>query len=706
VRFDTSAIGAVYGNEMRHLLRDRRTIVMSIVLPLLVMPIMLFGSRWMEKRREAKLDDTTFAYAVTGSQASSVREAIAAAETISKGRGEEFRFREESVDDAGKALEEGKIHLFVEGMSAAEGRTLRDEQNGEAGAEEPQEGAQSSGDADVGEEQAEPLLEGVKVVVLTFRADRDVSERAVRRLRELLRESRWQERNLLLRAHGFPVDANEVAAATAADVATAGQVAGLTLGRLLTALLLLFMLSGGAVVATDALAGEKERGTLETLLTCGVSRLDIVAAKHLAILTVALLITVIQVGNLLLYVGFKLIPAPQNFAAAVPPHVAALLFVLYLPLAALVAGVLLLTSGYAKSYKEAQLIFFPVFMIGMLPALAPLLPGVSLRSAIVLVPIANLAVATKEVLTGVFDWPMLLVAWLVTAAAAVWTGWQALRTLSSERLIVPTVGDAERTSPAVQFERKVLRNFALMWAVLLVVSANAGPNVDIRMQIVINLGVLFLGGSLVMVRVYKLSPREVFALRPVRPVVWLAVVLGAPAGLLTGLGVFRIANLVIPVPPKMLEGFGQSLLPDELPFAQVVAFLCIAPGIIEELAFRGVLLHGLRRRFRPWVLALVVGGVFGLFHTALFRIIPTGFLGVMFAAVTLLTGSIFPAMLWHTLNNLASLAAARLEIPLGDLDPGLYLAGAAILAACFWIVWRNRTPYPGLRVRGAGRREG
>ena len=699
MRFDASAVGALYGNEMRHLLRDRRTIVMSIVLPLVVMPIMLFGSRWMEKRREAKLEDTTFAYAVAGTQPESVRDAVVAAERVAKAKGEEFRFREETVGDARKALEEGKIHLFLEGLSEEEWRTLRMEERGDGGGEQPSQGPEPSENADLSEARAEPLLAGVKVVVLTFRADRDASERAVRRLRELLRESRREQRNLLLRSHGFPVDAGEVAAVTTNDVASAGQVAGLTLGRLLTALLLLFMLSGGAVVATDALAGEKERGTLETLLTSGVSRLDIVAAKHLAILTVALLITVIQVGNLLLYVGFKLIPAPQNFAAAVPPHVAALLFLLYLPLAALVAGVLLLTSGYARSYKEAQLVFFPVFMIGMLPALAPLLPGVPLRSAIVLVPIANLAVATKEVLIGVFDWPMLLVAWLVTAGAAVWTGWQALRTLSSERLIVPVAAETERATPAVQFERKVLRNFALLWAVLLAISANAGADWDIRLQIVFNLGVIFLGGSLLMVRVYKLSPKEVFALRPVRPAVWLAVIFGAPAGVLTGLGVFRLANLIFPVPPKMMEGFGELLLPEELPFVQVLLFLCIAPGIIEEMAFRGVLLHGLRRRFRPWVLALVVGGVFGLFHTALFRIIPTGFLGVIFAAVTLLTGSIFPAMLWHALNNLAGLAAARFSIPLGDLDPGLYLAGAMVLAACFWIVWRNRTPYPGLRER-------
>jgi membrane protease YdiL (CAAX protease family) len=81
----------------------------------------------------------------------------------------------------------------------------------------------------------------------------------------------------------------------------------------------------------------------------------------------------------------------------------------------------------------------------------------------------------------------------------------------------------------------------------------------------------------------------------------------------------------------------------------------------------------------------------------LFRIAPTAFLGVLLAAVTLLTGSIFPAMLWHALNNGTSLLLGRFDLPLDKAEWGVYLAGAAILVAAFWIVYRNRTPYPGLR---------
>jgi membrane protease YdiL (CAAX protease family) len=146
-----------------------------------------------------------------------------------------------------------------------------------------------------------------------------------------------------------------------------------------------------------------------------------------------------------------------------------------------------------------------------------------------------------------------------------------------------------------------------------------------------------------------------------------------------------------------MESFSQQLLPDSLPFWQMLPLLTLLPGIGEEIAFRGVLLHGLRKRFHPAALALVVGMVFGFFHVALPRLIPTAFLGVMFAAVTLLTGSIFPAMVWHTLNNGLGILAGRAGFPLDDLGGAYHIGGLVLLAVAFWIFWRCRAPYPELR---------
>src|SRR5262249_49253290 len=195
----------------------------------------------------------------------------------------------------------------------------------------------------------------------------------------------------------FPLRPADLSAMNENSLATQRQVTGLALGRSLTLFLLLLILTSGAVVAIDSLAGEKERGTLETVLTTAVKRTELLTAKGLVILAIALLISLVQPLNLLIYARLKLFSLPASLATAVPPWIAVLLFLLFLPVAALAAGTLLLISGYARSYKEAQLYFLPTLLVGLLPALAPLLPGVKLRSILALAPVSIIAIATKEI---------------------------------------------------------------------------------------------------------------------------------------------------------------------------------------------------------------------------------------------------------------------------------------------------------------------
>jgi membrane protease YdiL (CAAX protease family) len=176
------------------------------------------------------------------------------------------------------------------------------------------------------------------------------------------------------------------------------------------------------------------------------------------------------------------------------------------------------------------------------------------------------------------------------------------------------------------------------------------------------------------------------------------VLVAVPGGFLTAVGLFHLANLILPVSTKMTESFNEAVFPRGISTVQLVFFLTVLPGIFEEIAFRGLLLHGLHRRLRPPALVLVVGIAFGIFHVTLFRFVPTACLGAMFAAVTLLTGSIFPAMLWHALSNALGILAFKLQLPENELNAVCYLCGAGLLAIAFWIFWRHRTPYPGLRL--------
>ena len=714
-------VRVLFANELRMLLRDRRTIIVAIVLPLVIYPVILFATKTTTERREKKLAAALYTYAVSGSQAGQVRAWILQARTEmaaeapggssesqagtgafgigSKDSLIDFRFQEQKVVDPEASLKAGQINFYLEGLSGKEADAL------------PNNPDESQGKSEIGHKSSvmvEPArLPGVPLIRIYFQGDRDDSQAGSSKMQDFLSQARRARRDGLLRQHGFPVNPDQVMAYSEINVASAAQVTGSYIGRFLTLFVLTFLLSAGSIVAMDCIAGEKERGSLETLLTTAARRGEIVAAKQLLIVTVALIVTFVQIANLLAYVTFKIIKLPANWAIEAPPITILTLLLLFVPMAAFTASILLMISAYAKSYKEAQLYFFPVYLVSMVPALAGVLPGVALRSAIVLVPVANVSVAVREIMVGKFDWPMLAAVVAVMAFAAAWAVRASARMLSKESLVTASETDAaDLAGGAALFPRHVLRWYAVLCVVLFAVALNVPQLATFRAQLLFNELVIFLGGSLLMIRRYRLNLREALALRPVNPLVWLGILLAIPSGLVVATGVFRLANLIIPVPERVLEQFGRDLMPKDVPIWQVAILISILPGICEEIAFRGTLLYGLRRKFRPVVLALVVGIIFGFFHVALFRIIPTAFLGVILTAIALMTGSILPGMVMHAGNNALSFWLSESGHAVGNLTWGWYLAAGAVFALAFYIIYRARTPYPtsGLRHQAPGPR--
>ena len=140
----------------------------------------------------------------------------------------------------------------------------------------------------------------------------------------------------------------------------------------------------------------------------------------------------------------------------------------------------------------------------------------------------------------------------------------SVRVLSEERLVTSGEKDAtDYVGGFKLFSRQAPFWFAAMWAILLIVS-NYTPQNDIRIQLFINLIVIFLGACFLMIRKYHLNPREVLALRRPRSTAFLAVLIGVPGGMLTAIGLFRFASLFFPIPQKMLESFSETLLPSNM----------------------------------------------------------------------------------------------------------------------------------------------
>jgi sodium transport system permease protein len=171
------------------------------------------------------------------------------------------------------------------------------------------------------------------------------------------------------------------------------------LARLLPYLIVLMCFSGAMMPANDLAAGEKERGTLETLLVSPAGRLELVLGKLLVVVTAALVAAVLSVVGLSasLALGFTDVPGlSMRFDAMA----AALSVLLMLPTAMLFAALLLSLSIFARSFREAQTYAVPLNFLVLVPAILSLVPGFDLTPGVALVPVLNVSMALKEAWVG------------------------------------------------------------------------------------------------------------------------------------------------------------------------------------------------------------------------------------------------------------------------------------------------------------------
>ena len=687
-------IGLLVKHEMRMLLRDRRTVVLSILLPLVILPIILFGLKFMSELRREQLDTTEYRYAVVGDYADPVRALVQKGDLLAasevEGDRQKASFLEVTAASPDSSLAAGDLDFYLEALTGAEADSLDREDERPDGAESTDEERSELTVADV-------RYPAVPVVKVYFRANRDESRTGSARLVDLLVDARKQDRNDELRRRGFETEPEESIALSRIDVATPEQAAGFYFGRLLPLFLVFLTLTGASVAAMDSIAGEKERGSLETLLTTSVSRFEIVTAKQLTILSVALFITLAQAGNLFVYLALGFIEFSAELEIDVSPGAVLVLFALFVPVAVVVSSLLLLVSAYAKTYKETQLYLLPVFLGLMILTAAGLLPAISLRSLIAVVPVANVSVAVREIMVGQYDLPMLAVTFVSMMGTSFLLLRLSSRMLGMERLITSQDTDqADYEGGAALFPRRVLLWFTGMWALIVIAPSNVDALTRLEGQWAFNMFGIMLGASILMIRVHRLDWRKALALRPVKPQVWLAVLLLVPSTLLTGIFVVGLSSVFLPFPEEILENFASQLIPDDFPLWKIMLMLAVTPGIVEEMAFRGLLLHGLHRRLRPLVLILVVGIIFGLFHQALFRIIPTAYLGMVLTTVAVLTGSIFPCMLLHAGNNAFAFLLYRYGVEIENWPPELLLLNIPVFVFAIYLLYRYRTPYPGL----------
>jgi ABC-type Na+ efflux pump, permease component len=367
-------IATIYLKELKDSLRDRRTLISMIVIPTFVMPALIFGV--------GKIATKTFTKARAEIPTIAVLGAEGAADVTRELR-DSGRFH---VVDAGEdwraRISDKKLRAAVEIPAGFE----------------------------------EGLREGRAERVVIYHYEGELkSGLAAGELDKFFRELRERAVSDRLAERSLPATLVKPFEIARQNVAPPEKVGGNLFGGLVPYLIIILCFTGAMYPALDLTAGEKERGTMETLLCSPVARGDIVLGKFMMVLTGSVAAMAMSLVSLALTaaVAGVLLPGGEATAGAevgggalptIDPLGLLGVVAMVLPAAVFFSAVIFTVALFAKSYKEAQSYVAPMMIVVILPAVVGMLPGIDLNLRLALVPILNLSLVCKEMLSGVWNW--------------------------------------------------------------------------------------------------------------------------------------------------------------------------------------------------------------------------------------------------------------------------------------------------------------
>jgi len=374
-------IVTVYLKELKDSLRDRRTLLSTIIIPTLVMPLLTFGVGKVASVVINKARGEIPAIVILGGEDSP---GIVAQLKASK----KFRVVAATAD--------WKQRIGDKQIRAA----VRIPEKFEAG-----------------------LLAGSASPVVIYHYEGELkSMLGVGELEKFFRDLRDKTVTDRLAERALPASLVRPFVFSRENVAPPEKVGGNLIGGFVPYLIIILCFTGAMYPAMDLTAGEKERGTMETLLCSPVARVDLVLGKFLMVLTgslSAMVFMLISMGATAFIAGSmwagggKAAPLAASAAAAkdsasVIPMIDPLgllgVLAMVLPVAVLFSAVIFTVALFAKSYKEAQSYVGPLVLVIIMPAVLGMLPGIDLNFRLALVPILNLSLVCKEMLSGVWHW--------------------------------------------------------------------------------------------------------------------------------------------------------------------------------------------------------------------------------------------------------------------------------------------------------------
>lgn len=495
----------------------------------------------------------------------------------------------------------------------------------------------------------------------------DYTESTLKSLADIYREELLVEK---LAKKGLTRDFLYPVIYEATDSATISESAGMNMGGSIGMMLIVTIMLGAFYPSIDATTGEKERGTLETLLTLPVTNFQMIMSKYIAVslfACVTAVLSLISLGTSVMFLLSSAMAGSSEEALNIDPLQIAgwipLLLLVVVMTALLVTAFSMCFCIFAKSFKEANNYITPVMLVVMFASMAAMLPSLQLDYQTALIPIVNVSLLMKQVLAQQMDLSLTGITIGINFCYSVLIIWVLAKMYNSENVLFNDGFQnfklfekrSEIKEGTVPGTGDLLLGVVVLFLLIMYLGTAASVRSPLGGTFVNQL--LILSVPILAVWYMKSDVKTLFSLR-------LPSIKNVLGGCLLYVGTFSLMLVVSTILMKLFTESTQNLEQSfdsilESPFMLIILVMSVMPAIGEELFFRGFLCGSLRERHGTFWGILISSLIFGAFHMSLVKLLPTAMLGACFAYIGYASGSIYIGMFLHFFNNLVSMTASK-----------------------------------------------
>lgn len=449
--------------------------------------------------------------------------------------------------------------------------------------------------------------------------------------------------------------------------------------KLLPFIMLVWAMTGAFYPAIDLVAGEKERGTLETLLCSPALRSEIVWGKLGTVTTFSMMTAILNAGSMLVTSSFvfRQIGVGGGGGIGAPPIAPMLwLLVALIPLSALFSALALAVAAMARSSKEGQYYLMPLMMVTLPLVLLPMLPGTTLTAGTSLIPVTGMFLLVRALVEGQYSFALLHLPMVIgVTSGCLWLAFTwARRQFENESVLFGGNDQWELSmwvrhlwrdrqtaaTPAQAFACGAIILVALFFGKLAVTEMPQGIG-GISKMILMPQIAMILAPALLMATMMTTSLRKSLRIRMPH---WTTLPLAVLLGITLHPMYMMLAKWITYTYPiseqamAAMKPFTEQI--SAAPWGTVLILMALVPAICEELAFRGFIFGGLVRQRGRLRAVIITALMFGISHGVLQQSIAATIMGVLLGWISLRTGSVLPGMLIHFTNNALSVSLERI----------------------------------------------